>query len=82
MLGLETGQIREGHLADLCLIDLNTLIFIPSFNSISNLVYAADSSCVDTVTCDGKILMESKKAPREDEIMGKTIEIAYSLMKR
>lgn len=45
--------------------------FTPNFNFVSNLVYAANGSCVDTVICDGKILMENKKVPGEDEIMEK-----------
>ena len=82
MFGLKAGQIKEGDLADLCLIDLNTPAFTPNFNFVSNLVYAANGSCVDTVICDGKILMENKKVPGEDEIMEKATEIAYNLMKR
>ena len=82
MFGLKAGQIKEGYLADLCLIDLNTPAFTPNFNFVSNLVYAANGSCVDTVICDGKILMENKKVPGEDEIMEKATEIAYNLMKR
>ena len=82
MFGLKAGQIKEGYLADLCLIDLNTPAFTPNFNFVSNLVYAANGSCVDTVICDGKILMENKKVPGEDEIMEKAAEIAYNLMKR
>lgn len=82
MFGLKAGQIKEGYLADLCLIDLNTPAFTPNFNFVSNLVYAANGSCVDTVICDGKVLMENKKVPGEDEIMEKAAEIAYNLMKR
>ncbi len=82
MFGLKAGRIKEGYLADLCLIDLNTPAFTPNFNFVSNLVYAANGSCVDTVICDGKILMENKKVPGEDEIMEKAAEIAYNLMKR
>ena len=82
MFGLKAGQVKEGYLADLCLIDLNTPAFTPNFNFVSNLVYAANGSCVDTVICDGKILMENKKVPGEDEIMEKAAEIAYNLMKR
>lgn len=82
MFGLKAGQIKEGYLADLCLIDLNIPAFTPNFNFVSNLVYAANGSCVDTVICDGKILMENKKVPGEDEIMEKAAAIAYNLIKR
>lgn len=82
MLGLNTGRIEEGYLADLCLIDLNMPAFTPNFNFVSNLVYAANGNCVDTVICDGKVLMENKKVPGEDEIMERAAEAAYHLIKR
>jgi len=72
MLGLDAGRIAEGALADICLIDLNIPAFTPNFNFVSNLVYAANGSCVDTVICDGKVLMQDKKVPEEDEIMERT----------
>jgi len=80
--GLKAGRIAEGYLADLCLVDLDIPAFTPNHNFVSNLVYAANGSCIDTVICDGKILMENKKVPGEDEIMEKATEIAYNLMKR
>ena len=82
ILGLKSGRIEEGYLADICLIDLNIPAFTPNFNFVSNLVYAANGSCVDTVICNGKLLMQNKKVPGEEEIMEKTAEIAYQLMAR
>lgn len=82
ILGLKTGVIKEGYLADLCLIDLKMPAFTPNFNFVSNLVYAANGSCVDTVICDGKILMEGKHVDGEEEIMEKAAQIAYDLMAR
>lgn len=82
LLGLKSGRIEEGYLADLCLIDLHTPVFTPNFNFVSNLVYAANGSCVDTVICDGKILMENKRVPGEDEILEHAAEIAYDLVRR
>jgi len=80
--GINAGRIEKGMLADLCLIDLNIPAFTPNFNFVSNLVYAANGSCVDTVICDGKVLMENKKVPEEDYIMEKAARIAYDLIKR
>lgn len=82
MLGIKTGRIVEGCLADMCLIDLNLPAFTPNFNFFSNLVYAANGSCVDTVICDGRILMRDKKVSSEDEIMEKAAKTAYNLIKR
>lgn len=68
-LGLDMGRIEEGALADMLLIDMDSTFFIPNFDFKANLVYSANSSCVDTVICDGKILMEGRKVDGEKEIM-------------
>ncbi len=68
-LGLESGVIREGYLADLTLIDIDSVAFTPNINFYANLIYSANSSCVDTVICDGKIVMENKKVLGEREII-------------
>ncbi|MDR1223764.1 MAG: amidohydrolase [Tannerella sp.] len=80
--GLKTGEIAEGYLADLCLIDLNLPVFTPNFNFISNLVFAANGSCVDTVICNGRIVMRDKKVPGEESVMEQTARVAYDLIKR
>jgi len=82
MLGMNTGRIEEGCPADLCLIDLNMPAFTPNFNFISNLVYAANGSCVDTVLVDGRIVMRNRKAPGEDEIMEKAARTAFDLVSK
>jgi 5-methylthioadenosine/S-adenosylhomocysteine deaminase len=76
ILGLKAGCIEAGYLADLCLIDLNMPAFTPNHNFVSNLVYAANGSCVDTVICDGKILMQNKKVRGEEEILKQVCERA------
>ena len=51
------------------LISLDNPIMQANHNTISNLVYAADSSVVDTVICDGNILMLHRVVPQEEEIL-------------
>lgn len=80
-IGLKAGRIAEGYVADLCLVDLNMPVFTPNHHFISNLVYAANGSCVDTVICDGKILMEGKHVPGEENIMEQAARRAYRLVK-
>ncbi len=79
---LKAGRIEKGFLADLSLVDLNLPEFVPNFNFVSNLVYSANGSCIDTVICDGKVLMRGRKVAGEDEIMERTAQIAYDLVKR
>jgi len=79
LLGLNAGRIQEGGEADLCLIDIEQPAFTPNFSLVSNLVYAANGSCVDTVICGGRLLMRNRKVLGEDEILRKAAEIAYNL---
>lgn len=80
--GLKAGEIAEGYLADLCLIDLNLPVFTPNFNFVSNFVFAANGSCVDTVICNGRIVMRDKKVTGEEYIMEQAARVAYDLIKR
>ena len=59
--GIDAGVIAEGKLADAILVDLGDVRMQPCHNLLSNWVYAAGSSCIDTVICDGKILMEHRQ---------------------
>lgn len=67
--GIDGGIIEPGRLADLMLIDLNQPVMAAGHNLVSDLVYAADSSCVDTVICDGRILMQNRTVPGEEEVI-------------
>ena len=80
--GLNTGIIEEGKLADLLLIDLKKPFMVPLHNLISNIVFAANGSCVDTTICDGKILMQNRKVKGEEEILEKAAETAKDLVSR
>ncbi len=71
MFGLNSGVIREGALADCMLVDLNNERLVPGHNLIADMVYSADSSCIDTVICDGKILMQNRHVEGEEEIIAK-----------
>lgn len=69
IMGIDAGVIEVGKLADCMLVNLNNPLMFPAYNSISNLVYGADSSIVDTVICNGKIIMNNRSLPMESEIM-------------
>lgn len=57
----ELGKIKEGFLADLAIIDLSGVNLNPLNNLISCLVYSANSSNVDSLIVNGKILLEGGK---------------------
>lgn len=69
--GLNSGIIAEGVLADCMLVDLSNERLVPGHNLIADMVYSADTSCIDTVICDGKILMQHRKVAGEEEIIAK-----------
>lgn len=67
--GLDAGEIEVGKLADALIIDLNNVRMLPTYDLLSNWVYSADSSCIDSVICDGRFLMQGGKVPGEEFIM-------------
>lgn len=81
-LRLNAGSIKEGKLADLLIIDLKRPELTPGYDLISDLVYSASGACVETVICDGKILMENRKVQGEEEILEKAKEVAFDLVTR
>lgn len=61
-LGLDAqiGSLEVGKLADLLIIDTNNTFMQPIYDYYSAIVYAMNSSCIETVLVDGKVVMESK----------------------
>jgi 5-methylthioadenosine/S-adenosylhomocysteine deaminase len=80
--GFDAGRIAEGALADLCLVDLAMPVFTPNFHFVSNLVFAANGSCIDTVICDGNLLMQHRHIPGEEDILEQAAKTAYDLIRR
>ncbi len=81
-LQIDAGLIKEGKLADFILLKNNNPFLTPNYNLISNLVYSADSSCLDTVVCNGKIVMNRGLVADEELIIRKVKEIAKKLIKK
>jgi 5-methylthioadenosine/S-adenosylhomocysteine deaminase len=79
---INAGEIAEGKLADVVLLDLKNVNLVPNHNLISNIVYSANGSCVDTVICDGEIVMEEREVKGEEEIKEKAQEVAYEIEKQ
>ena len=68
-VGLDAGKITVGKLADLMLVDLDNLAFVPNNDALSGLFYAAHGDAVDTVICNGRILMQHHHVDGEEEIL-------------
>ncbi len=80
--GIDAGVIEEGKLADALLIDLDNPLLVADHNLIANLVYSADSSCIDTVICNGRILMENRRVDGEKEILADARKVCARIRAR
>ncbi|MCG2827862.1 amidohydrolase family protein [Methanothermobacter sp. K4] len=56
-LGFNSGLIEEGRLADIVVLNTRRPHLTPWRNPASHLVYSASGADVDTVICDGRILL-------------------------
>ncbi|HVN65812.1 MAG TPA: amidohydrolase [Methanomicrobiales archaeon] len=81
-LGIPSGRIAVGAPADLVLVTLRAPAMTPLFSEESDLVYSATGSCVDTVICDGRVLMLHGAVPGGEEILARAAEAAASLVAR
>ncbi len=66
-LGNNIGQIKREYYADLIILDLYKPHWYPRRNLVSQLIYAADRSDIETVIINGKIVMKNKKLLKIDE---------------
>ena len=78
--GLDAGELREGAAADFMILDPDAVQLVPGFNGVSDLVYAAEPGCVDTVVCAGRVLMEGGVVPGEREIIAEARKAARALV--
>ncbi|MCX8197886.1 MAG: amidohydrolase [Candidatus Micrarchaeota archaeon] len=60
-LGVPAGQIKEGALADLILLDLRASNLMPAHSLCANVVYSAHAGNVTDVIVDGKVVVESRR---------------------
>ncbi len=78
-LGLDGGRIAVGKLADLMLVDLDNMAFVPNNDPLSGLFYAAHGDAVDTVICNGRILMQGNHVEGEEVILAQARHHARKL---
>lgn len=85
-IGLEDriGSLEPRKLADIVLVNLDSVHMVPNNNCVSDLVYAGCGHEVDTVIINGRIVMEERKMTTldEPEIIREARERAKALLKR
>lgn len=63
--GINAGKIEMGAKADLMLVDLDNIGFIPNNDTLSNFIYAAHSEAIDMVICNGQVVMNNRQVKDE-----------------
>ncbi len=77
---LDVGTLEEGNLADLVLLDPDHPSLVPLHNEASVVAYASGGMAVDTVICDGNILMENRNIEGEEEVLREVRERAKRIV--
>ena len=68
-LGINSGRIEEGALADLLIVNIDDYQFLSPASFLANFVYSAHSHCIDSVICNGKFIMRGRVVEGEKEII-------------
>lgn len=79
-LNLNGGELKEGRLADLFLVNLDNLAFVPNNDTVSNLIYAAHGDCIDTTIINGRIVMRHRQVTDERRIIQEARRVARRLI--
>jgi 5-methylthioadenosine/S-adenosylhomocysteine deaminase len=82
IFGLGDWEIKPGCSPDIILIDLARPELTPGFDVYSDVVYASNGYIVDTVISMGKVVMENRYVPGEDEILHHARRVAKGLTGR
>ncbi|MGE5543920.1 MAG: amidohydrolase [Bacillota bacterium] len=82
VLGLEAGELRPGYKADIILIDFGKPHLYPRHDIIAHTVYAAQSSDIETVIIDGRVVMRNRQVLTidEEEVLENVQKCAYRLV--
>ncbi|MBQ2006487.1 MAG: amidohydrolase family protein, partial [Bacteroidales bacterium] len=68
-LGIQSGRLVEGAVADINIVDTDNTFFLSNSPFLANLVYSAHSDCIDSVICAGRFVMRNRQIPEEKEIL-------------
>ena len=78
-LGIDAGEIREGALADISIVDTDNSFFLSPGTFLANLVYSAHSDCIDSVIIDGRFVMRHRIIEGEKEILHEATKVLNRL---
>lgn len=81
-LGINSGTVEEGASADLILVDTDSTFFVPAHDFKANFIYSANSSCIDTLICDGRILMREGRVEGQEEVLAMAKEETQRFLRK
>lgn len=68
-LGLNSGSLEVGRIADLMLVDIDNWNFISNAPTLANFIYSAHSDCIDYLMCNGRWIMKNRMVDGERDII-------------
>lgn len=68
-LGLNTGLIEAGKIADIQIVDTQNYNFLSPGSFLANYVYSAHSDCISSLICNGRFVMRDRKVEGEKEVL-------------
>ena len=68
-LGLDTGKLEEGKLADICIVDTDNTFFLSPGSFLSNFIYSAHSDCITSMIAGGRFVMRDRTIPGSGDII-------------
>ena len=74
-LGLNTGKVQEGAIADLSLVDIDNSCFLSPGSFLGNLIYAAHSDVISSVIARGRFVMRDRVVEGEKEILAEARKV-------
>ena len=79
-LGLDTGKVREGAIADLSIVDIDNLYFLSPGSFLANLIYTAHSDTISSVIAEGKFVMRNRVVEGEEEILAGARSVLHQIL--
>ena len=68
-LGLNSGILEVGRIADICIVNTDSVAFLSPAPFLANYVYFAHSDCIESVLVNGRFVMRDRKIEGEEEIV-------------
>jgi len=78
-MGVDAGELEVGRQADMMLVDLDNVAMVPDNDTVANLIYAAHNDAIDTVICNGRVVMRHRQVAGESEVVAAVREIARQM---